>query len=155
MLALASVVDCNRMAWAVAMLDTTGTCKKDRLVQWYVCPLPILRAIYQCLLEHCGARLRDCNINNMRSEHCLNFIQERMANLNRYTGLLFHYTGQSWDRPPRTPPLSKSHKPWGTSIHTHTHTYPINYFCRLVQYSTVQYKSNTTLWRRDTKTLLI
>lgn len=100
MLALASDEGCNRMTWAVAMLDTTGTCKKDGLVQWYVCPLPILRAVYQCLLEHWGAK-QDCNMNNMRSEHCLSFIQERMANLNSYTGLLFHYTGQSWDRPPK------------------------------------------------------
>lgn len=136
MLALASDEGCNRMTWAVAMLDTTGTCKKDGLVQWYVCPLPILRAVYQCLLEHWGAK-QDCNMNNMRSEHCLSFIQERMANLNSYTGLLFHYTGQSWDRPPRTPPLSESHKPWGTSIHTHIHCQLLLQACA-VQYSTSQ-----------------
>lgn len=75
----------------------------------------------QCFLEHWGAK-QDRNMNNMRSEHCPSFIQERMANLNSYTGLLFHYTGQSWDRPPRTPPLSKAHKPRGTSTSTHIHT---------------------------------
>lgn len=94
---------------------------QDGPVQWYLCALPMLRAPYQCLLEHRGTK-QDCNMNNMRSEHCPSFIQERIANLNSYTGLLFHYTGQSWDRPPRTPPLSEAHKPWGTSTHkTHTH----------------------------------
>lgn len=141
MLALASVVDCNKMPWAVTMLDTTRTCKKDGLVQWYACPLPILRAHYQRLLEHWGAK-QDCNMNNMRSEHCLSFIQERIANLNSYTGLLFHYTGRSWDRPPRTPPLSESHKPWGTSTHTHTQFTTSAGLC-----SAVQIKPNTT-WRR-------